>query len=66
MIRAALALAIGFLIAICLIGFGLSSEEPYDSNYDLESYDDYSYDFDTSSFSSSDDMESSESDEDYP
>ncbi|EKF86604.1 hypothetical protein [Methanobacterium formicicum] len=65
MIRAALALAIGFLIAICLIGFGLSSEEPYDTNYDLESYEDYNYDFDTSSFSS-DDMESSESDEDFP
>ncbi|MEN6379833.1 MAG: hypothetical protein ABFD15_09685 [Methanofastidiosum sp.] len=65
MIRAAIALAIGFLIAICLIGFGLSSEEPYDSNYDFESYEDYNYDFDTSSFSS-DDMESSESDEDFP
>ena len=65
MIRAAIALAIGFLIAISLIGFGLSSEEPYDASYDSVSYEDYNYDFDTSSFSS-DDMVSSDSDEDFP
>lgn len=68
MIRASIALAIGILLAICVIAFGASGEEPYDSDYsvdDLATYEDYNYDYDTSSFSS-DDMDSSESDEDFP
>lgn len=67
MIRASIALAIGILLALCVIAFGACSEEPYDTDYsvdDLATYD-YNYDSDTSSFSS-DELDSSYDDWDFP